>query len=101
MKSISCAGHNNVFYVGDRVKKADQLNGKSANLNHVLLQKIYPNVRKAEEVPLKDIFMVMDCDHMVCALFHLHNDAMLLICIEPSVGGRACAVTQHASAGEA
>ena len=54
-----------MFYVGDRIKKPGQLNGKSANLNHVLLHKIYPNVRKAEEVPLKDIFMVMDCDHMV------------------------------------
>ena len=56
-----------MFYVGDRIKKPGQLNGKSANLNHVLLHKIYPNVRKAEEVPLKDIFMVMDCDHMVRA----------------------------------
>jgi hypothetical protein len=54
-----------VFYVGDRIKKPNQLNGKSANLNHVLLRKIYPSVRKAEEVPIKDIFMVMDCDHMV------------------------------------
>jgi hypothetical protein len=54
-----------VFYVGDRIKQPGQLNGKSANLNHVLLHKIYPTVRKAEDVPLKDMFMVMDCDHMV------------------------------------
>jgi hypothetical protein len=59
------AGHNNVFYVGDRVRKSRQLNGKSANLNHVLMNKIYPSVRRAGQVPAKDIFMVMDCDHMV------------------------------------
>ena len=59
------AGHSNVFYVGDRVKKAGQLNGKSANLNYVLLNKIYPTARTAQDVPVKDIFMVMDCDHMV------------------------------------
>ena len=61
--------------MGDRIKKPDQLNGKSANLNHVLLRKIYPNVRKAEEVPRKDIFMVMDCDHMVRSL-QMHSIAL-------------------------
>jgi cellulose synthase/poly-beta-1,6-N-acetylglucosamine synthase-like glycosyltransferase len=59
------AGHTNVFYVGDRVKQPGQLNGKSANLNHVILQKIYPGVWKSDEIPLKDIIMVLDCDHMV------------------------------------
>jgi hypothetical protein len=39
-----------VFYVGDRVKRPGQLNGKSANLNHVVLRKIFPHVRKADEV---------------------------------------------------
>ena len=28
-------GHNNVFYIGDRERLPGQLNGKSANLNHV------------------------------------------------------------------
>ena len=78
---VSIAGHHNVFYVGDRIKKPDQLNGKSANLNHVLLHKIYPNVRKAEEVPIKDIFMVMDCDHMVRACSKLHPCAALSISV--------------------
>lgn len=59
------AGHTNIFYVGDRVKRPGQLNGKSANLNHVVLQKIFPNVSSADEIPPKDILMVMDCDHMV------------------------------------
>ena len=70
-KDLGCAvtGHTNVFYVGDRVKKANQLNGKSANLNYVLLNKIYPNARGAQDVPVKDIFMVMDCDHMVGFLY--------------------------------
>jgi cellulose synthase/poly-beta-1,6-N-acetylglucosamine synthase-like glycosyltransferase len=74
--------------VGDRVKKPGQLNGKSANLNHVILRKIYPNVRRASQVPVKDIFMVMDCDHMVkpdifnkmgpCML-----DARMAVCLAP------------------
>jgi cellulose synthase/poly-beta-1,6-N-acetylglucosamine synthase-like glycosyltransferase len=58
------AGHNNVFYVGDRVRMPGQLNGKSANLNHVICNKIYPGVKRADQIPKKDILMVMDCDHM-------------------------------------
>ena len=54
-----------MFYVGDRVKQPGQLNGKSANLNHVMLKKIFPGVRKYDEIPPKDIIMVIDCDHMV------------------------------------
>lgn len=54
-----------MFYIGDRVKRPGQLNGKSANLNHVVLQKIFPTIRAASEVPVKDILMVIDCDHMV------------------------------------
>eukprot|EP00892_Ulva_mutabilis_P006100 jgi/Ulvmu1/3862/UM018_0081.1 len=57
-------GHTNVFYVGDRVKRPGQLNGKSANLNHVVLQKIFPTIQSAAEIPAKDILMVVDCDHM-------------------------------------
>lgn len=47
------------------MKQPGQLNGKSANLNHVMLQKIFPGVRKYDEIPPKDIIMVIDCDHMV------------------------------------
>jgi hypothetical protein len=43
---------------------ANQLNGKSANLNHVMTKKIYPGVTSWEEIPEKDIIMVVDCDHM-------------------------------------
>ena len=67
-----------MFYVGDRVKKANQLNGKSANLNYVLMNKIYPTVCSAQEIPEKDIFMVMDCDHMV-GVFSL--SLHILICL--------------------
>lgn len=62
---VVSAGHTNVFYVGDRVKQPGQLNGKSANLNHVMLQKIFPGVSKYDEIPPKDIIMVIDCDHCV------------------------------------
>jgi cellulose synthase/poly-beta-1,6-N-acetylglucosamine synthase-like glycosyltransferase len=58
------AGHTNVFYVGDRVRMPGQLNGKSANLNHVILNKIYPGATKPSDIPMKDILMVVDCDHM-------------------------------------
>ena len=61
---MCCAGHHNVHYVGDRQRQPHQLNGKSANLNHVITQKIYKGVTAAEQVPEKDILMVMDCDHM-------------------------------------
>jgi hypothetical protein len=57
------------------MKKPQQLNGKSANLNHVLLHKIYPTVRRPEDVPAKDIFMVMDCDHMV----RMHHQLWLTV----------------------
>ena len=60
-----CAGHRNVHYIGDRVKQPGQINGKSTNLNHVLLNHIYPWVQRPEDVPEKDLLLVMDCDHMV------------------------------------
>jgi cellulose synthase/poly-beta-1,6-N-acetylglucosamine synthase-like glycosyltransferase len=44
---------------------AGQLNGKSANLNHAILHKVYPNARRPEDLPLKEIIMVMDVDHLV------------------------------------
>jgi cellulose synthase/poly-beta-1,6-N-acetylglucosamine synthase-like glycosyltransferase len=58
------AGHRNVLYVGDRQRLPNQLNGKSANLNHVMTQKIYPGITSWEDIPEKDVVMVVDCDHM-------------------------------------
>jgi hypothetical protein len=64
------AGHP-VVYVGDRVRRKGQLNGKSSNLNHVILNKIYPDVTNSNQVSWKDVIMVMDCDHLVePAYFH-------------------------------
>ena len=59
------AGHTNLLYIGDRIKKPGTLNGKSANLNHVIFRKIYPHARRPEHIPERDILMVMDCDHMI------------------------------------
>jgi cellulose synthase/poly-beta-1,6-N-acetylglucosamine synthase-like glycosyltransferase len=59
-----CTGHKNVHYVGDRQRHPSQINGKSANINHVVTQKIYPAVTSPDDIPEKDILMVMDCDHM-------------------------------------
>ena len=58
------AGHS-VEYIGDRVRKKGQLNGKSSNLNHIILNKIYPDVAASNQVSWKDVIMVMDCDHLV------------------------------------
>jgi hypothetical protein len=54
------AGHENVVYVGDRVKRG-QLNGKSANLNHAIFSAIYPGVRNVADVPAQDILMARTC----------------------------------------
>ena len=51
--------------MGDRIKQPGQLNGKSANLNHAILRKVFPSARKPEDIPFKDVLMVMDVDHMV------------------------------------
>ena len=59
------AGHTNIFYIGDRVKRSGQLNGKSANLNHAILRKVFPSARTPKDVPIKDILLVMDVDHLV------------------------------------
>ena len=61
---VACAGHLNVFYIGDRVRQPNQLNGKSANLNHVVTSKIYPRATSPDDIPEGDILMVIDCDHM-------------------------------------
>eukprot|EP00892_Ulva_mutabilis_P012255 jgi/Ulvmu1/9401/UM051_0029.1 len=65
VEQLQALGHTNVKYIGDRMKKPGTLNGKSANLNHVIFRKIYPHARRPEHIPERDILMVMDCDHMV------------------------------------
>ena len=60
----SSAEHSNVVYVGDR-KTRGQLNGKSANLNHTIMNHIYPHTVSPDDIPEGDVLMVMDCDHMV------------------------------------
>jgi cellulose synthase/poly-beta-1,6-N-acetylglucosamine synthase-like glycosyltransferase len=91
---MAAAGHLNVFYIGDRVKRpgvtlslglspgsfvsvhqrfvsftlfrpAGQLNGKSANLNHAIMHKVYPEAQRPEDIPSTDMIMVMDVDHLV------------------------------------
>jgi hypothetical protein len=74
---LECAGLN-VIYVGDRIRCKGQLNGKSSNLNHVILQKIYPAVSKPAQVSWKDIFMIMDCDHLVQPAYFQKCCAVLL-----------------------
>jgi cellulose synthase/poly-beta-1,6-N-acetylglucosamine synthase-like glycosyltransferase len=66
-----------VRYCGDRVKRG-QLNGKSANLNHAILTKLYPNIRRASDIPSKDVIMIMDCDHMVKPQIFMKMGACML-----------------------
>lgn len=57
-----------VIYVGDRIKNPSvQLNGKSANINHIINTRIYPH--GSEFVDHSDVLMVMDCDHLVTREF--------------------------------
>jgi hypothetical protein len=53
-----------MLYVGDRQRQPNQINGKAANINHVVTQKIYPGATSADDIPENDILMIMDCDHM-------------------------------------
>ena len=53
-----------MVYIGDRVKRG-QLNGKSANLNHAIMDKIHSEAAHEDDIPISDILMIMDCDHMV------------------------------------
>ena len=76
------AGHHNVLYIGDRIKYG-QLNGKSANLNHCILTKVYPRLTSVSEIPDDDIIMIMDCDHMVKPELFLKMGACML---DPRVG---------------
>lgn len=81
------AGHN-VRYVGDRKRRTNQLNGKSSNLNHILLSHIYPDVNHSNEVSWKDIIVVMDCDHLVTPAYFQKCCSVLLnkdvaVCLVP------------------
>lgn len=67
-----------MVYVGDRMRRKGQLNGKSSNLNHVILSKIYPSVEKPEDVSSRDILLVMDCDHLVQPAFFQKCCAVML-----------------------
>ena len=66
-----------MVYIGDRINRG-QLNGKSANLNHTILTKIYPHTRCAADIPENDILMIMDCDHMVKPGIFLKMGACML-----------------------
>ena len=76
LQRMATGGHTNVIWVGDRKSLPHQLNGKSSNINHMVLNHMYPNIRQTADVPHKDILMVMDCDHLV----------------EPEFFAKACAV---------
>lgn len=66
------------MYVGDRVKRTEQINGKSANLNHAVLRKIFPTARSEADVPAGHILLIMDCDHMAKPeFFNMMAPAML------------------------
>eukprot|EP00892_Ulva_mutabilis_P010707 jgi/Ulvmu1/8008/UM004_0244.1 len=87
VERMRAQGHS-VVYVGDRSRRRGQLNGKSSNLNHVILNKIYPHVAHADEVSWKDVISVMDCDHLVRPPFFQKCCAVLLdkdvaVCLTP------------------
>ena len=88
MRKVACCAGHSVVYVGDRARRRAQLNGKSANLNHVILNKIYPHVQRSDEVSWKDVIAVMDCDHLVQPPFFQKCCAVLLdkavaVCLTP------------------
>ena len=76
-KPASFAGHYNVIYIGDRVKRG-QLNGKSANLNHAIVNHVYPGNPSLQDISEHDILMIMDCDHMVKPDIFLKMGACML-----------------------
>lgn len=90
-------GYHNVTWVGDRKALPHQLNGKSSNINHMVLNHMYPTVTATKEIPYKDILMVMDCDHLVepeffakCCSVMLDRDVavrllFLLLCFHRSL----------------
>ena len=54
MDAVSAGGYTNVIWVGDRKALPHQLNGKSSNINHMVLKKMYPFVTKTEQVRFSD-----------------------------------------------
>jgi cellulose synthase/poly-beta-1,6-N-acetylglucosamine synthase-like glycosyltransferase len=75
-----------VVYVGDRKKKSVQLNGKSANINHVIASRIYPS--GVGDIPESDVLMIMDCDHLVTRDFFNKVCAVMIdprnaVCLVP------------------
>jgi hypothetical protein len=78
----------NVHWVGDRKKLPHQLNGKSSNINHVVLNRIYPHVQCTDDIPFRDVLMIMDCDHLVEPEFFAKTCAVMLdpdvaVCLVP------------------
>jgi hypothetical protein len=79
-----------VTWVGDREALPHQLNGKSSNINHMVLSHMYPHVTATKDVPYRDILMVMDCDHLVEPEFFAKCCAVMLdrdvaVCLVPQV----------------
>lgn len=78
----------NVIWVGDRKALPGQLNGKSSNINHMVLNRMYPHAERTRDIPFRDILMVMDCDHMVEPQFFAKCCAVMLdkkvaVCLVP------------------
>lgn len=65
-------------WVGDRKALPHQLNGKSSNINHMVLNHMYPGLTETKDVPYRDILMVMDCDHLVEKEFFAKCCAVML-----------------------
>ena len=64
--------------MGDRKALPHQLNGKSSNINHMVLNHMYPGLTETKDVPYRDILMVMDCDHLVEKEFFAKCCAVML-----------------------
>lgn len=65
-------------WVGDRKALPHQLNGKSSNINHMVLNHMYPGLTETKDVPYRDILLVMDCDHLVEPEFFAKCCAVML-----------------------
>ena len=55
MDAVSAGGYTNVIWVGDRKALPHQLNGKSSNINHMVLRKMYPDVKETSQVCLSRV----------------------------------------------
>lgn len=55
MDAASAGGYTNVIWVGDRKALPHQLNGKSSNINHMVLRKMYPDVKETSQVCLSRV----------------------------------------------